>query len=445
MRHFHVRRRSGGPLAPPLAWAGLQHFRPAQRTWGGSLVEDTSMLVDDSKCRCPSRTLRLAASSNLVQVRTASACGSANTLMTQANEQFYCGLPLAESEVRFRRGFVIGADRFLTPTYTISPFSSQHMCDETPTCSASGGVREWFEQRFPGRQAVPTTSGRAAIRLALLHLGVGQADVVTILTTTGNHYISGCVTSEIEKLCKWSRELSPASRVILVNHEFGHPYEAIERLRSHGLPIIEDCAHAFACELLPRLPAGGAGDYAVFSFPKFFPVQCGGMLVLPQRAHVGDVGEPPALIDHVASVVSGHLSHIADWVESRKRNAAVLAQLLAPLDCTQLLPINAGTVPGAFLFRLPPDVDSEALKTHFQGNGVEASVFYGQHAFFVPVHQYLREVDLRYFVALLEDFLATRSKAAAHESGGGVCSSSQSRPGAVGGATIQGKQDRGTQ
>ncbi len=49
--------------------------------------------------------------------------------------------------------------------------------------------------------------------------GLPPDDVVTILTTSGNFYISSCVTAEIEKFCKWDREITDQTKVIFVNHK----------------------------------------------------------------------------------------------------------------------------------------------------------------------------------------------------------------------------------
>ena len=45
-----------------------------------------------------------------------------------------------------------------------------------------------------------------------------------------------------------------------------------------------------------------------------------------------------------------------------------------------------------------------ALKEFMQRNGVESSVFYGQNAFYIPIHQNLDQNQLNYMVALLNCF-----------------------------------------
>jgi hypothetical protein len=48
------------------------------------------------------------------------------------------------------------------------------------------------------------------------------------------------------------------------------------------------------------------------------------------------------------------------------------------------------------MFVPPEGADLPRLKGALYSAGVECSVFYGRHGFFVPVHQALSENDLRY-------------------------------------------------
>ena len=115
-------------------------------------------------------------------------------------------------------------------------------------------------------------------------MGLKDDDIVTILTTSGNFYISSCVTEEIEKFCQWNREITPETKVILVNHEFGTIYPDMKNLVSLGIPIIEDCCPSFFSQDNDN-KAGRYGDFAVYSFSKIFPIQFGGLLVNNNKLH----------------------------------------------------------------------------------------------------------------------------------------------------------------
>ena len=57
------------------------------------------------------------------------------------------------------------------------------------------------------------------------------------------------------------------------------------------------------------------------------------------------------------------------------------------------------------MFQAPAGVDLPALKTFVQEHGIESSVFYGEQAFFVPVHERLAPSDLEYFAQVISAFL----------------------------------------
>jgi hypothetical protein len=143
--------------------------------------------------------------------------------------------------------FILNPDPYCLPSYRISPFSTRDI-SRNANFGDSDLVDVYFANRFPGAGVEFTENGRKAINLALQFYNLAKDDVVTILTTSGNLYISGCVTREIEKFCKWSRKIESATRLIFVNHEFGFPFSGLEKLKEYNLPIIEDCAHEFYSE-----------------------------------------------------------------------------------------------------------------------------------------------------------------------------------------------------
>ena len=76
-------------------------------------------------------------------------------------------------------------------------------------------------------------------------------------------------------------KLNAKSRAIIVIHYFGFA-QRLHELRafcdSHGLLMLEDCAHCFFGQFAGR-PAGAWGDYAIGSTMKCFPVYDGGCLL----------------------------------------------------------------------------------------------------------------------------------------------------------------------
>lgn len=150
-----------------------------------------------------------------------------------------------------------------------------------------------------------TTSGRAAIWLALQELGVGQGDEVLVPTYHCPTMVSPIVAIGarpvfypidsnglplIESIEQF--DLRRAKALIAV-HYFG-VLRRLQPVRSlcdrHGMALVEDCAHAYFGQLDGHA-VGAIGDFAIASLPKFFPVPEGGCLASNDRP-IGRILEP---------------------------------------------------------------------------------------------------------------------------------------------------------
>ena len=142
-------------------------------------------------------------------------------------------------------------------------------------------------------EALLTTSGRAAIELALRLMKVGAGDEVlapayhcsSMIEPLRHHGVT-CRFYRIKPdtsvdIDDVDRRITSRTRVLLVAHYFGFPQD-VRALRTfcddRGLMLLEDCAHAFFGEFEGK-PLGSFGDYAIGSLMKFFPVYDGGCLV----------------------------------------------------------------------------------------------------------------------------------------------------------------------
>lgn len=94
--------------------------------------------------------------------------------------------------------WILTEDQFMKPAYRISPFSTASI-GLNSSHPRSDLADDYFAARYPGYSASWTMKGRGAIALALADLALKPNSVVTILTTSGNTYVSGCVTREIER------------------------------------------------------------------------------------------------------------------------------------------------------------------------------------------------------------------------------------------------------
>lgn len=296
---------------------------------------------------------------------------------------------------------ILTDDKFLQPCYRISPFKTKDIA-KNKEITASIVINNCLKDYLGNNNLVFTASGRDALFKALSHFNLDEDDVVTILTTTGNLYISSCVTNEIEKICKWSRAIEKKTKVLLVNHEFGFPYEGLTDLLKHGYPIIEDCAHSFASQN-EEGSVGKIGDFVIYSLPKIFPIQFGGLLVSNKKFCMNSelsLNEK----SYLEKITNFYLPLISEIKSKRRRNYEYLTEKCKEINATPRFKLKKFHCPGVFMFSIK-GYDLGHLKKFMQIHGVESSVFYDEDAFFIPVNQSLENADLDYFIFLIESFL----------------------------------------
>lgn len=294
--------------------------------------------------------------------------------------------------------FIINSSIELKPMLRISPFNEEYM--GIPSNSLHQ-AEQYLNTRF--QKYILTTKGREAIDLALSYYKLKKDDVVTILTSSNNFYISSCVTKVIEKHCLWSRKISNKTKVIFINHEFGYPYPNLSAIKKYNLPIIEDCAQSFMSNDKDET-IGNIGDFVVYSLPKFFPMQIGGILKINKR-NIDIPSQLDSLHKHyIFSHLSEYISSINKICQKRLANYNYLKDNLSSLGIEPFFRYTQGIVPGVFLFKWHSNINYPLLKEFMQTNGVESSVFYGQNAFFVPVHHNLSNLHLDYIISLIKYF-----------------------------------------
>jgi hypothetical protein len=301
--------------------------------------------------------------------------------------------------------FVINPDPYSLPSYRIGPFRTSDL-SQNNCFPNSDLIDDYFSERFPQKDFIYTENGRQAINIALDFYKLNADDVVTILTTTNNFYISGCVTKEIEKYCKWSREIEPETKIIFVNHEFGFPFNGLRKLKDHKLPIIEDCAGSFfSTDRTDDI--GRIGDFVIYSFPKMFPLQIGGLLVsdLTNEIKKNNVIDDKK-VRYIRNVLSHYIKSKEEIINKRIGNYNYLKEIFKSLGFAERFNLDDGSVPGVFMFRREQhNINLPDLKKFFYAHGVQCSVFYGEDSFFIPVHQALNKQDMDYFYEIVKSFI----------------------------------------
>lgn len=303
------------------------------------------------------------------------------------------------------RGIILDGYTHLSPSCRISPFKSEYMLGNRhrDQGSSSGDISKYFNKLFPEKSIQLTSDGRSAIGRALEILGLKGDDCVTIITTTNNLYISGCVTKEIEKRCSWSRDINSNTKAIFINHEFGLLCRNVEAYRKLGIPIIQDFAHSF-CSLSEAAASGIQGDFLVCSFSKIFPMQAGGALLL-DRKHAPLYEGDSEILRYVDSNASFYINSLEQVKKKRLRNHEVFVKKFRSIGIDSFFDFSEGDVPSVFCFKLQENINAPNFKDYMNTNGIESSIFYGQNAYFVPCHQNMSQADIDYVYEVVSYYM----------------------------------------
>jgi hypothetical protein len=291
-----------------------------------------------------------------------------------------------------------------TPTAPIqmSPYDARQIDTMLKAARSSAAERDpdW-SALLPGSYPTNllTVNGRTALALALAEIAPGKDDEILVVTTTGSPYISGCVTREIEKLCRWARKPSPATRAVLVIHEFGYP-AALPAGLDPKLPVIEDCAWAFGVDR-PDLQVGARGDFVIYSLPKALPMPFGGLL--RAKRPLARAGNAPLLSDAALRMVRGgvqlHGAELAAAVRARLDNYRRYEALFAKSGHLPYFDLEPGMVPHAFVFKLQDEARGKRVKLAMEAANIDCSVFFGAGGFYLPNHQNLDAAAIDYLHA----------------------------------------------
>jgi hypothetical protein len=268
----------------------------------------------------------------------------------------------------------------LTPKISISPFGqgSKVSANKPANQSPLLDPKYWLDN---GDDITYLKSGRAALHQALIEIGLTKNASVMIVTTSGGRYVSACVTDTIEKICRWSHDYDNMTSAILIIHEFGFPCNIPQKLIDMKLPIIEDCAYAIGT----RIEGGGVGeigDYALYSFSKYFPIPYGGILVSQKRNHEKTPNGRLWLTEEGENFLKCQLENVEskckDWNEIRKNNWDYFCSNLSPFGLIPFFPSNPKNIPGVFVFKFPKNMIMKGpiLKDALIKRGIECTVYY---------------------------------------------------------------------
>lgn len=266
--------------------------------------------------------------------------------------------------------------------------------------------------KFIGKKkAAATSSGTAALHLALLALDVKEKDevimpsfVCSAVLNAVNYTGATPVIADIEPLTynlsveAVKRAMSPKTKVIIIPHMFGYLAEMDEFLEL-DIPIIEDCAQAIGATYKGQ-KAGSLGLLSIFSFYATKVMACGeGGMVLSNSedliSKIKDLREYDnkddyrlrynyKMTDIQASLGLSQLSSLEKFIAKRKEIASLYFEEFK--DCDFSLPVwKKGKEHIYYRFVVKTKDDASVYLKKFQQKGIMC-----QRPVYKPLHVYLK-------------------------------------------------------
>ncbi len=224
----------------------------------------------------------------------------------------------------------------------------------------------WAVRRFENslsdyigaKGAVATSTGTLALYLALLCLGIKSKDEViapsyvcrsvlnAVLYIGAKPVLCDVNIADYNISFTHAKEIiTQGTKAIIVPHMFGCPAE-VDKFRSLGIPIIEDCAHSIGAEYKGK-KVGSWGDLSIFSFEgtKYITTGEGGMVLANSKRlleKLKKLKEPESfdckikytyrMTNLQAAIGIVQLLKLKSFIKKRRRIARIYTQGLSNLN-----------------------------------------------------------------------------------------------------------------
>lgn len=232
----------------------------------------------------------------------------------------------------------------------------------------NAALQEEFRKHYPLKHLFTTSSGSAALHVAVASLRLKPGDEVIVSPLTDMGSLIGILfqqgvpvfTDVDPQTCNAEpeaalRAITPKTRAIMAVHLAGNPCDmsALNAIaREHGLAIIEDCAQSWGARH-QGTPVGLLGDISCYSFNDFKHLSCGdGGIVGTNRDDLGnglskwgdkcydrttptrdpeDLAANYRMGEPLAAVAAAQLTRFESIVSRRVRNGARLTEQLSDI------------------------------------------------------------------------------------------------------------------
>ena len=283
-------------------------------------------------------------------------------------------------------------------------------------------LEQEIAERCGAEHGIGVNSGTDAIWLALRALGIGKGDEVittpfTFVATTEVIALLGAkpVYVDIDPATfnldpdLVEAKITARTKAILPVHLYGQPAD-ISKVQEiavrHGLRVVYDGAQSIGAEADGK-PVGAYGDAVTLSF---FPtknlggVGDGGMILTNNdelaeelrvlRFHGSGgtyfykrVGYCSRLDEIQAAILRTKLPHLADWNETRRKNAVEYRELLADMPIT--LPFETPRVKHIYHQFTTRCAERDSLKDFLKSREIDTGVYYPNPLHLEEAYKYL--------------------------------------------------------
>nr|MBC8228140.1 DegT/DnrJ/EryC1/StrS family aminotransferase [bacterium] len=279
--------------------------------------------------------------------------------------------------------------------------------------------RNEFAKLYGVRHAITSTSGTAAIHVALAMINPDPGDeIITTPITDMGTIIPIIYQNAIPVFADihpdtWTidaksleKAITPKTKGIIVVHMFGGVCDMdaiLDVAKRHNLPVIEDCAQAHLAEYKHRL-VGTIGDIGCFSFQQSKQMITGdGGMTITNNSEYADIGKlfvdkgwnrsaPVGAREYTilgmnyrmtelqAAVGIAQLRKAKSITERRNRNGTLLTESLMKVDGITPQYVGEGNKHTYWFygFTVEPDAPftAEALMRRLSDRGVSVSIHY---------------------------------------------------------------------
>ncbi len=323
---------------------------------------------------------------------------------------------------------------------------------------------ELFTNKFKYQNGIATSSGTAALHMALLSLGSNDGDEVITTPMTAEPTNLSILQSGLKPIfadidintgnidpSSVESKITKKTKAIMVVHYAGYPADMVQInkiAKKHKLAIIEDCAHSIGA-LINNKYVGKFSDFSIFSFQavKHITTFDGGFLLFRDnklheklkrlrwfgllkgadrtKPSITDIGFKYNMSNISAALGILQIDRIDSIIESNRRCAEFYDTHLNNFDFIKLVDIK-NTFPTYWLYTIKVENSDDfikylnknyvgASKVHipnnyhpiFKDNALPNTDIFYEKLVHIPCGSWVSDSDLNYILQVIKNYAAS--------------------------------------